>query len=63
MSLEAREEQKAIELVAAQLRRDAEAAEEAAHRASQTAQASDHTFDTDRSDRYGGDRFEYEIWR
>ena len=44
-------------------RRDAEAAEEAAHRASQTAQASDHTFDTDRSDRYGGDRFEYEIWR
>ena len=79
LSLDDREQIQAIELVAAAMRRDeeaarhrdaeaarrrdAEAAEEAAHRASQTAQASDHTFDTDRSDRTGGDRFEYEIWR
>ena len=58
LSLEEREEQKAIELVAAQLRRD----EEAAHRASQTAQSSVHTFDSDRSDRFKRDRFEYESW-
>ena len=58
MSLEAREEQKAIELVAAQLRRDAEAA----HRASQAAQAPVHTFDTDRSDCFKRGRFEFESW-
>jgi hypothetical protein len=71
LSRDDRELIRAIELVAADKRRDEEAArrrdaaaaEEAAHRASQTAQASDHTFDTDRSDRYEGDRFEYEIGR
>ena len=48
MSLEEREEQKAIKIVAAQLRRE----EEATRRASQSAQAPVGTFDGDRPDRF-----------
>ncbi len=59
LSLDERDEQKAIALVAAA---EAEAGKEAARRASQTVQASDHRFETDRSDLAKHPRFEYDSW-
>lgn len=59
LSLDERDEQKAIALVAAA---EAEAGKEAARRASQTVQASDHRFETVRSDLAKHPRFEYDSW-